>query len=86
MSVRKRKWTTQKGEAKEAWIVDYADGSGERHIQTFSRKKEADDYHATVKVDVRKGMHTAPSSCVPSRKRRRLDQARRGGWPGARNA
>jgi integrase len=61
MSVRKREWTTSKGEKKEAWIVDYADQSGERHIQTFSRKKEADEYHATVKVDVRHGVHTPQS-------------------------
>lgn len=25
MSVRKRTWTTSKGEEKEAWIVDYRD-------------------------------------------------------------
>ena len=50
MSVRKRTWTTRLGEAKEAWIVDYADQNGERHIQTFSRKKDADAYHATVRV------------------------------------
>ena len=25
MSVRKRKWTTRKGEEKESWIVDYVD-------------------------------------------------------------
>ena len=43
MSVRKRKWVTGKGEKKEAWIVDYSDQQGERHIQTFERKKEADD-------------------------------------------
>lgn len=64
MSVRKRNWTTSKGEKKEAWIVDYTDQSGERHIQTFSRKKEADEYHATVKVDVRHGVHSAPSKSV----------------------
>lgn len=34
------------------------DGKGERHIQTFARKKEADEFHATVKVDVRHGIHT----------------------------
>src|SRR5262245_42826669 len=61
MSVRKRAWKTAKGEAKEAWIVDYVDGQGDRHIETFARKKAADDYHATVKVDVRKGLHVAPS-------------------------
>lgn len=64
MSVRKRTWTTRDGEAKEAWIVDYADQDGERHIQTFARKKEADAYHDTVRVDVRQGVHTAPSKSL----------------------
>jgi integrase len=64
MSVRKRTWTTRKGEAKESWIVDYTDQAGERHIHTFSRKKDADEYHATVKVDVRQGIHTAPSKSI----------------------
>jgi integrase len=61
MSVRKRRWITNKGEAKEAWIVDYVDQAGDRHIQTFARKKEADDHWATVKVEVRKGVRIAPS-------------------------
>ena len=64
MSVRKRKWITRRGEAKEAWLVDYADQEGERHIQTFARKKEADEFHATVKVDVRKGIHTPHSKSI----------------------
>lgn len=62
MSVRKRAWTTRKGEKKEAWIVDYSDQNGDRHIETFIRKKDADEYHSTVKVDVRKGIHTAPTN------------------------
>src|SRR5262249_8841344 len=61
MSVRKRVWTTRLGERKEAWIVDYSDQEGTRHIRTFDRKKDADDYHATGKVDVRHGVHTAAS-------------------------
>jgi len=61
MSTRKREWVTRKGEQREAWIVDYADQDGDRHIRTFAKKKEADAYHATVKVDVRQGIHTAPS-------------------------
>ena len=64
MSVRKRTWTTSKGERKEAWIVDYADQDGERHIQTFNRKKEADEYHATVNVDVRQGIHTPQGKSI----------------------
>ena len=61
MSIRKRAWVTVKGGQKEAWIVDYLDQDGDRHIQTFGKKKDADAYHDKVKVDVRKGEHTAPA-------------------------
>jgi len=64
MSVRKRKWTTRLGEQKEAWIVDYADQAGERTIKTFERKKDADAYHATVRVDIRRGVHTSSKATV----------------------
>jgi integrase len=63
MSVRKRVWTTSKGEAKEAWIVDYA-VNGSRHIETFARKKDADAREAQVTVDVGKGVHIAPSKSI----------------------
>jgi len=63
MSVRKRVWTTRKGETKEAWIVDYS-ANGSRHIETFDRKKDADAFEAKVKVDVGKGIHIAPSKSV----------------------
>jgi integrase len=61
MSVRKRSWVTGSGEAREAWVVDYTDGQGERHIKTFARKKEADAYRDEVGNEVRSGTHTAPS-------------------------
>jgi integrase len=64
MSVRKRRWTTRLGEAKECWIVDYSDGSGVRRQRAFERKKDADAYHATVKVEVKQGVHTAPSTSI----------------------
>lgn len=64
MSVRKRKWITRSGEAKEAWIVDYVDQQGGRHIETFDRKKDADAYHATVKVDVRAGTHSPVAKSI----------------------
>jgi integrase len=59
MSVRKREWTTRRGEAKEAWIADYTDGTGKRHIQTFAQKKKADAFAAKVKVDINAGTHVA---------------------------
>jgi integrase len=64
MSVRKRSWKTPKGEEREAWIVDYADQHGERHIKTFARKKDADAHHARVTVDVGAGIHTADSRSI----------------------
>jgi hypothetical protein len=39
MSVRKRSWTTRKGENKEAWVVNYTDQQGRRVLRTFARKK-----------------------------------------------
>jgi integrase len=59
MSVRKRAWTTRQGEPREAWIVDYIDQDGDRHIATFARKKDADERYAQIKVDIRAGIHTA---------------------------
>jgi integrase len=64
MSVRKRTWVTRNGEAKQAWIVDYVDQDGDRHIETFKRKKDANAFHAQVGVDVRAGMHTAASKSI----------------------
>jgi integrase len=64
MSVRKRKWTTSKGVEQEAWIVDYVDQEKKRHFKTFDKKKDADAYHATVRVDVMAGTHIAPSKSV----------------------
>src|SRR5262245_18632794 len=64
MSVRKREWKTTTGEPREAWIVDYTDQQGGRHIHTFARKKDADAYAATIKVNVRAGVHTSTKATV----------------------
>jgi integrase len=74
VSVRKRKWTTATGEEKEAWIVDYSDQHG-RHIRTFERKKDADDYRASVKVDIRRGVHTSSKATVAEAGRKWLADA-----------
>ena len=52
MSVRKRSSTTPKGERREAWVVDYVDRGGKRHIETFARKSDATARHAEVAVNV----------------------------------
>ena len=64
MSVRKRKWTTRLGEPKETWVVNYTDQQGVRRLKTFDRKKDADAYHASVKVDVKAGIHTTSKTTV----------------------
>src|SRR5262249_8399091 len=64
MSVRKRKGITSQHEEREAFIVDYVDQQGEGHIRTFDRKGDATDYAATVKVDIRQGIHTASKPTV----------------------
>ena len=64
MAVRKRIWRTQSGQRREAWIVDYVDQAGDRHIGTFARKKDADAAHAKVNVDVGAGIHIAPSKSI----------------------
>jgi integrase len=63
MSVRRRAWRSN-GERREAWVVDYADQNGKRHLKTFARKREADAYHAAVKGEVRAGLHIADSDSV----------------------
>lgn len=64
MSVRRREWTTPKGEQKSSWVVDYADTGGKRRLKTFTRKKEADQFAATAAVEVRAGTHVADSASV----------------------
>lgn len=72
MSVRKREWTTPKGEAKSAWVVDYFDTNGKRRLKTFRLKKEADQFAATATVEVREGTHVADSASVTVEKAGKL--------------
>ncbi|MHC1547775.1 site-specific integrase [Phyllobacterium sp. K27] len=62
MSIRKRVWTNAKGEEKTAWVVDYPDTKGKRRLKTFAKKKDADQFAATAKVEVREGVHVADSA------------------------
>lgn len=64
MAVRKRSWVTGSGERRTAWIIDYIDRDGDRHIETFGHKKDADDRHAKVRVNLREGVHIAVSKSV----------------------
>jgi len=64
MSVRKREWTSPKGEKKSAWVVDYFDAAGKRRLKTFRLKKDADAFAASAKVEIREGVHVADRDTV----------------------
>ena len=63
-SVRKRSWKSASGEAKTAWVADYFDQSGKRHLKTFTTKKAADGWLVTARHEVAKGVHTPESTSV----------------------
>jgi integrase len=64
VAVRKRTWTTKDGQRREAWVVDYYDPRGERHTETYGRKKDAEARAATVAVNMREGIHTALATSI----------------------
>jgi integrase len=63
MSIRSRVWTTAKGEQRR-WLVDYTDQHGKRRAKQFARKKDADSFQATAKVEVCQGIHVADRATV----------------------
>ncbi|MCP4780788.1 MAG: site-specific integrase [Hyphomicrobium sp.] len=64
MSVRKREWTTRRGESKAAWVLDYRARDGKRHLETFSKKKDADARASQVAVDCQDGVHVPDSESI----------------------
>jgi hypothetical protein len=52
-TVNKRTWRTKDGKEKSAWYADYFDQDGKRHIKTFERKKDAEDWLAKTQVEVK---------------------------------
>ena len=64
MSIRKREWKTRGGEPREAWVFDYVDQAGKRHIETFKRKKDAEARKVEVLPEVKDGTHSPKSASV----------------------
>jgi integrase len=64
MSIRKRTWKTAKGDAKEAWVVDYVDQAGKRRLKTFGKQKEADAFNTRARFEITQGMHTPDSDSI----------------------
>lgn len=63
MSIRERKWTSG-GEEKAAWVVDYFDQNGKRHLKTFKKKKDAKDFEAGTHIEVKGKIHVADRDTV----------------------
>ncbi|MAA98686.1 MAG: site-specific integrase [Stappia sp.] len=64
MSIRRRTWTTSKGEERSAWMVDYTDQNGKRRAKSFRLKKDAEAFALTAGVEVREGVHVADRETV----------------------
>jgi len=61
--VRKRTWKSG-GVEKSAWVADYTDQNGERHIKTFRQKKAADAFLVKARHEVSRGVHTPESTSI----------------------
>ena len=55
--VRKRTWKNKFGEAKSAWLVDYADSHGGRRRKHFLSKKAADAFRVHVEGQLQAGTY-----------------------------
>jgi integrase len=62
-SIRKRHWISRHGE-RTAWVVDYFDQAGKRHLRSFKTRKEADNWKATALFEVKQGTHTSASASI----------------------
>jgi len=63
VSIRKRAWSTLAGK-HECWLVDYVDQGGVRRAKSFKHKRDAVEFAATTRVQVRQGTHVADSASI----------------------
>jgi len=63
-TIRKRTWTTSKGERKEAWRVRYVDQHGATRTRQFDLRRDADAFRIKAEGEVLAGTHTADSASV----------------------
>jgi integrase len=62
-TVRKRTWKSG-AETKTAWVADYTDQAGRRHLKTFERKKDADAWLIDARSEVKRGVHNPDSTSI----------------------
>jgi integrase len=78
-AIRKRAWVNARGEAKQAWTVDYRDVAGKRRSKQFARKKDAEAWSTQAAWHVSQGTHTPDSQSitVSTAAKQWLERARR---------
>jgi integrase len=60
-TIRRRLWTTAKGEERESWQCDFADAQGKRRARQFSTKKAADQFMVQARAQVAEGTYSPDS-------------------------
>jgi integrase len=63
-AIRKRTWRDTKGDEKAAWVADYRDQHGKRHLKTFATKKAATAWLVEAQGEVVRGIHTPESAAI----------------------
>ncbi|MEO4000335.1 tyrosine-type recombinase/integrase [Mesorhizobium sp. CAU 1732] len=63
MAIRQRTWI-HNGKPGSAWVVDYRDQHGKRHIKTFKLKKDALAFDAQTHVEVSGRIHVADADTI----------------------
>ncbi|WP_265570851.1 tyrosine-type recombinase/integrase [Sphingomicrobium nitratireducens] len=53
-----------RGEARQAWLVDYRDAFGTRRAKQFARKKDAEAWATKASWEVSQGIHTPDSQSI----------------------
>jgi len=64
-TIKRRSWTTSKGEPREAWVVRYADQDGVWRLKTFEKQREAKEWLPQAQQEVKQRTHR-PDSTSPT--------------------
>ena len=76
-TVRKRTWTTRKGETKAAWQAVYFDQNRKRHARQFTTRPAADTWLTRTNGDVAAGIHTPDANSITVKEAAQLWLTRR---------
>lgn len=75
-TIKKRSWTTRKGDQREAWQLRYVDGQGIERSKQFDKKGDATAFLTTSSWEISQGTHTADAASVTVEKASELWLAR----------